>query len=300
MNSKQNDVDSSAIMVIELNDKNQNIISTVPGLVDVNNKIKQIVEDIKVADQQQQTDVSGVRPKRDQERDLATTAALFLSKQIVALATVTDDAELEQRARYLITDLSPLSKSAFISACNVLGGIAQAHLTALTPYGVTADTLTHYNGLVHNFETNQNTPQEAHRAVLQATDHLSDLFADLTKALTKMDKLVALLEFSDPDYFDNYQAARNVVFHHGSLMVKGQVKSAVNGLNLNGVHVQFMLNGKLVLEKLTGDAGGFYIKSIPEGTYTVSFSKIGYASQTITVHITNSDLVKIDITMTGL
>ena len=298
MNSKQNDVDSSAIMVTELNDKNQDIISTVPGLVDANNKIKQIVEDIKVADQQQQIDVSGVRPKRDQERDQATTAALFLSKQIVALATVNDDAELEQRARYLITDFTPLSKSAFISACNVLGGIAQTHLTALTPYGVTAETLARYNGLVQNFETNQNTPQEAHRAVLQATDHLSDLFADLLKALSKMDKLVALLEFSNPDYFANYQAARNVVFHHGSLMVKGQVKA--NGLGLNGVHVQFMLNGKLVLEKLTGDAGGFYIKSIPEGTYTVSFTKIGYASQTITVYITYSDLVKIDLAMTSL
>ena len=50
----------------------------------------------------------------------------------------------------------------------------------------------------------------------------------------------------------------------------------------------------------TAAGGGLSIKSLGEGNYTVTFSKIGYATQTLNVSITGDALNTIDVTLVKL
>ena len=81
-----------------------------------------------------------------------------------------------------------------------------------------------------------------------------------------------------------------------------------NGEPIKGVTVTFMpdgeplatmqvSNGEAVLSKTTADKGGFNIKSIPAGTYHVSFKKAGYTEQTMTVNVNDGELTVVDATL---
>jgi len=76
-------------------------------------------------------------------------------------------------------------------------------------------------------------------------------------------------------------------------MVKVLVTNALTGLGLPTVKVVFTLEGVLKLKKITTNGGGISIKTLEEGVYSVTLSKIGYITQTLSVNITNDKLNRI-------
>ena len=117
------------------------------------------------------------------------------------------------------------------------------------------------------------------------------------KTVGKIDLVVETLRFSNPPLYASYTDNRRIDTHSGSLTVKVKVIDQLTGTGVENVKVSFMLDGVLKLEKTTAAGGGLSIKSLGEGNYTVTFSKIGYATQTLNVSITSDALNTIDVMM---
>jgi len=81
------------------------------------------------------------------------------------------------------------------------------------------------------------------------------------------------------------------------LAIKGKITDAVTGAPLSGVNVSFVLDGAVKLEKTTADGGGFTVKTLSEGTYLVTASRIDYASQTLPVTVLANELCVINIAL---
>ncbi len=52
--------------------------------------------------------------------------------------------------------------------------------------------------------------------------------------------------------------------------------------------------------KKTADKGGFMVKSLAEGDYTVTISKSGYKEQTVTISITDGEMCELNIELTKI
>ena len=66
------------------------------------------------------------------------------------------------------------------------------------------------------------------------------------------------------------------------------LKAAANSNNGNG-------NGNDNIVKKTAAKGKFNIKSMPEGTYTVTITKPGYKDQVVTINVVSGELAKLDV-----
>ncbi len=80
------------------------------------------------------------------------------------------------------------------------------------------------------------------------------------------------------------------MYYTGSLTLKCEVTDATTGLALEGALVSFSLDGTVVLEKLTSKAGGFTVKTMDEGTYSVTVKRLGYVTQILTVNVLDVEL----------
>jgi hypothetical protein len=56
-----------------------------------------------------------------------------------------------------------------------------------------------------------------------------------------------------------------------------------------------MLDGVEMIQKTTYKAGGARIKSLNEGTYTVTVAKPCYITQTLTVPVTKNKLTQVEV-----
>ena len=63
----------------------------------------------------------------------------------------------------------------------------------------------------------------------------------------------------------------------------------------NGLLKSAAANGKDNIVKKTAAKGKFNIKSMPEGTYTVTITKPGYKDQVVTVSVVSGELAKLDV-----
>jgi hypothetical protein len=65
----------------------------------------------------------------------------------------------------------------------------------------------------------------------------------------------------------------------------------------NGLLKSAATNGKDNIVKKTAAKGKFNIKSMPEGTYTVTITKPGYKDQVVTVSVVSGELAKLDVVL---
>lgn len=132
------------------------------------------------------------------------------------------------------------------------------------------------------------------------------MFKTAETALANMDAAVEIVRVSQPAFYTGYKNARKVVETGiGSLAVKGLVTDAATGELIKGASLSFVLDGNgtkvksantaEAIVKKTAEKGGFNIKSLPAGMYTVTIKKVGYAEQVATVAVADDELAEVDI-----
>jgi hypothetical protein len=125
-------------------------------------------------------------------------------------------------------------------------------------------------------------------------------------ALANMDAAVEIVRLTQVNFYNAYHKARKIIYTGiGSLAVKGLVTDAATSEPLKGVRVSFSLNGaaakakgangKPYLVKKTAEKGGFNIKTLPAGIYTVTIRKNAYAEQVTTVAVSDGEMSELNV-----
>lgn len=189
---------------------------------------------------------------------------------------------------------------------------ASANATALVAYGVTAAAITALK-----------TAIDAFTVAIPSTTYIrtdkKDLMLKRQKyinacinSLLKVDALVEIIRTSQPTFYLQYKDARRVIQSATTLSLKGLVKDAVTGENISGVNIDLLPEAPQVaslraastesvsatsalLSKRTVGKGGFNVKNLPAGVYTISVSKYGYATQLQTITVNPGETTRLHV-----
>jgi hypothetical protein len=246
---------------------------------------------------QQGTDIRGLRTQKEVTKQSTGLKALDMSHRIEAYAKIKGDVVLAKKIHYTETDLLKSSDYEFISACTIICNTAEELGGELTSYNVTPELQADLVAGLAGYKAVVDAPKEGYTGKKQATNQISDLFATQGDVLDKLDAILELVRYTQPAMYAEYQDTRKVLYRSGSLTVKCEVTDAVTHAKLAGANVVFILDGETVLEKTTSAAGGFTVKSMDDGAYTVAVSRLGYVSQNLTVNVLNVEMTSIKVAL---
>ena len=129
---------------------------------------------------------------------------------------------------------------------------------------------------------------------------MDDDYVDADKLLAKLDALLKIIRYSDPNTYKAYKLARKTIgYGTRTIAVGGKVIDAGTKVGIKGVSVTF-LDGEGVslvpaVVKKTAAKGGFNVKSLDEGIYKLKLTKVGYVEQLINVTVNSDELCNIKV-----
>lgn len=173
----------------------------------------------------------------------------------------------------------------------VVQDIATAHLAALSVYGLSTAILDQQKAAVDAFTQAIPTAGHIRTDRKERIGRRDEYILVCMNSLSTIDALVEILRNTQPSFYFEYKSLRRVLRSISSLSLKAEVKNAHSGETISGVNVVILseeLNnskrGKkkapVKIKKRTLGKGGFNVKSLPEGSYTLSLNKYGYQSHT--------------------
>ena len=287
---------------------NAAITGTIPGystylpiIVTTNNQIQ-------TAKVQQENDESGNITAKNQIRATLITQTMDVIRKTVAYATVVNNSVLFEQVKYTESAVNKSSDSNLTSISQVVHDAANANAAALVAYGVTAANITTLQATIISFIAAIPKGRVGTTDGEEATQLLATLFKTLTDTWTKIDTLVEVVKVTQPNFYSEYQNVRKVISTGtGSFALQASAKELNNGEPIskatftfapsNGLLKSAATNGKDNIVKKTAAKGKFNIKSMAEGTYTVTITKPGYKDQFVTVNVVSGELAKLDVVL---
>ncbi len=257
------------------------------------------------AEQQKIDKKGGTSGKKQLAASLISIAADD-ARKLTAYAKFTNNPTLLGEVHITESEFKNFTDTDLKDYAQIIYDRAQTNIAALTTYGITAVTQTAFLAAINAYNASLSVPRVNTTVKSQATKQLVVLFATADAAIENMDAAVEIIRLSQPNFYNGYKTASKVInTSSGSLAAKGTVKDSITGEGLVGAMVKISPNDKTIILKLanekgelikrTSQKGGFNVKSLPEGSYTVTISKPGYKDQIVTMNITNGELTVLHI-----
>lgn len=297
MNAKQESNYGMYRRLADFLKKNEQVVMSLPDvkplIVTYNSNLFQISLLIR----KQETDISGLRVEKEQLKMQLLELGLDMSKRVIAYTKLHNNDGLFTEVNYTKGDLQKLSDESFVSACWVIHAAAERNMAVLEAYGVNNDSLLELHDAIEAFSKMIHVPKEAQTEKTLGTQKLGELFDSIASDTDKFDALIELLKRNNHDVYVAYLEARKVVQRHGSYMAKGQITDAATGEAIVGAMISFALNNETAFVKISAEGGGFLVKTMDEGIYTVTISKVGYVTQTVSIAVDFTKLAVIEVAL---
>ena len=308
MTSEQESRLSMYLVVNDYLTANATITRALPNYAGFNTAFNNSIASIQNFAEQQNFDKTGIAVNKGQSRSTLVLLTVDTSRKLTAFATFTNNQVLLNETKY---SESELKRSPDTSLRDIAQGVynrAQANLTALTTYGVTAATQTALQTAITAFVTAIPKPRLGITDKKQSTTQLVNFFKAADAALDNIDTVVEIIRITQPNFYNGYKSARKLIeMGNGSLSVKGFVIDAISGEPIKGASLSFVIGDNEVksrsakatevLVKKSAEKGGFNIKTLPAGMYTVTIQKNGYAVQTETIAVSDGELTELKISL---
>lgn len=244
-----------------------------------------------------ETDISAVRVDKQETKIELVDVLLQVCEGVRAYALVTGHRSMTLQVNFNGSELLKAMEERLVADCLMVYELGVGLNNEAEAYGVSQAVLADLKKKTELFSDVLHAPKDAQLERKRLTAQLDDLFEQQAVLLETLDALMELLKRSDAELYALYQDTRRVVYHGGSLMVRGAVTDAATKAALSGACVEFIQNSEVVLTKLSADGGGFSIKTIDEGVYTVRVSKLGYATQMVSLTVDDGKLAVIEVGM---
>jgi hypothetical protein len=185
---------------------------TIPALVAAVAEFKSHLDAI---DGYEQTRTSGTKGATKVKQDAKTAmlaSAVTIAGAVRAFASKTKDGKLFASVDFSAASLRAVRDAEIANVCQVIHNAANAHLTALADYSVTAPTLAAFQSQITAYADQATGPREKRSANRAATEMLKVEFAATERVLVEqIDGLLAAFETSQPEFFAGYRAVREVI-----------------------------------------------------------------------------------------
>ena len=254
-------------------------------------------------------ETTGITTDKTTKRNSMTDKALFMINRMQSYANVVTNPELLENIKYSASDLKKKRDSDVIGICNIVTAKANANVTALATYGVTAAMITELQAAITAYMAVLAKPKVAKSQTKTATENLAKLFKEADDILNqRLDLDIELFKATKPEFHSQYKTARMIVSLGGTpVSVLGSVTATGSGEPLKGVVFTFVPENNALMKaaghekvkpivKKSADKGRFRA-SLPENSYRVTVEKLGYKKQELTITVINGETTNLDITL---
>jgi len=260
------------------------------------------IEQIQNYGEAQRFDKSGLKVGKVQLINALILLTADSSRKMLAYARYANNQLLISETKYTESNLKNATDNELRDIAQGVYYRAQSHLTELAPYGITAETQTTFLNTIHAYVLAIPKPRLGRTERKQSTRQLAMAFAAAEAILENIDGTVDIVRIAQPNFYNGYKSVRRLITSgRSSLAVKGVVTDLLSGVPLKNAVLSFAPDGNgqmakpatpggALLIKITADKGGFNIKTLPSGIYSVSCSKSGYAAQTATLNVVDGEL----------
>jgi hypothetical protein len=265
------------------------------------------IPQIQLIAEQQKTSNKGFTDLKNTYKEAVIVATADYARKLGVYAKFTKDAVLTQKIKLNESKLRQAPDTSVRDYAQIVYDHAQNDLEALGTYGITAATQTTLLEAITAYNASIGKPGANRTVAGQTTRQLGNLFKIADAALENLDSAVEIIRLSHSDFYLSYKNARKVIgTKSSSLAVRGLITDALTDQPIKGVSLLFSQEtnkgfGKGArkavesLVKKTAEKGGFNIKSLPSGMYTVAVKKAGYADHMATVAIADGELTELNI-----
>jgi hypothetical protein len=274
---------------------NNAIVASVPAFQTAFNDFQDIFSSILETAQLESQNITGVAMDKTQLRTTVVESTINVAAAVYAYAISTNNNTLKERVNYSLTELSHLKDELLGPTCMDISQAANDNIANLAPYNITAAVLTDLNANIGQYMLSVSGPRNAvtQRATYKTT--IKNLFKDGDNILkNQMDKIALQFKTTNLEFYTTYFNNR-IILDAGTsaTQAEGIITQSGTETTISGVAVQVVGQSY----SATSDGSGNYKVKIPiPGTFSIKFSKSGFADKTIdNVEITLGQSTSLDV-----
>ena len=216
MNDRQNSKLNMGQRTLETLKRYEQLYINIPPMVAAVAELKDNITSIRdVQLEKVQVNVSAASlEKRAAERRMIEPS-VKMSNALYVIGFTTENKDLitlqgiSERSFYNATN------NAALTLARKILGIAQEYASELANYGIGTAEITALETAIKDYHTLIAKPMDSIGEKKQKTTNLVQLFASFDSIFyDKLDKLMVLFKTSQPDFYDEYKTARNIIFQN--------------------------------------------------------------------------------------
>ncbi|MDP4270105.1 MAG: hypothetical protein Q8909_08250 [Bacteroidota bacterium] len=245
---------------------------------------------------------SNASPATDKQEkyEVMIAQTMFAINRLWSYASTVGDTVLLAKLNYTESDLRKLRETAVGGVCSNVADLAEENLPQITEYGFSAELLAQLRQANADFNDVISAPKLAIVEQKNATEGMVPLFAKEDGILAnRLDKDIELLKNSNPDFYNQYFAARKIISSGSTTMaIKGKTTDKHDGSDIIGVTLTITDAGsaEAALVKKNKTAG-FSILNFKEGHFIATASKIGYKDALVPFTVVKGEMTTLVIEM---
>ncbi|MFT5469645.1 MAG: hypothetical protein ACI8UO_004767 [Verrucomicrobiales bacterium] len=212
MTDKEEDKLSMYYAVIAACAKHNTAWQTLPAFANGYGEFQTEVDAISAAAETQQAGITGAAKDKSARRQTMAESAFPIAASVQAWATLNDNATLAGRIAFTLSDFLYGRDTESEERARLVHTEAAAILASLADYGVTQQLLDNLLAAIDAYKTTLTAPRAAITNRKTATAAIKTGFANADTILRdRMDKIVPILEATQPAFVTDYRNARIIV-----------------------------------------------------------------------------------------
>jgi hypothetical protein len=201
-------------LVIRVADENPVSVKLIPKFEKGIAKLKVIVTEIGVLQPEQEKDISGITVEKNFSEEELTNLVVDIAGAVYSYADEKDDKALMKMVDYKASKVDGLDEADLIAAAGIVHAEALKIPEAdLLNEGVKAEDVTKLGTILKSYQDIKVTPRDAIIGRANVTLKLENEFKKASKLmLNSLNRLAPQYKQKDPDFYEKYKSARNVIY----------------------------------------------------------------------------------------
>lgn len=252
----------------------ETITEQMPGFGELFGKFSSEVEFLRQLKQKQRLNRTGYRMTKGNYRDIMVDLGFNTASRIKAYALAINDMVLWAEMDIKPYQFEKMRDSDVADSCMTIYEKGNELVSDLAPYGVTPEYLGKLKEAILDYNNYLPLPRASVVTKKEITATIKATFERIDGLLVQLDTLAIMLKFNEPTFYKKYFNSRKIVVSGGRVIgLRGYITSN-EGAPLEKVLV--------TIEELDGfvtytTAKGYYqFKNLPEGVFTVTYSRAGF------------------------
>ena len=277
--------------------ENPAILAKLPNGTKLLTALDNAIADIQANNLRQQESDAILREQLEELHKNLVNNIIATSRKMQAFADSKKSNALLKDIKFTKTDLANISDIELVQIAKKLHETVNLYLAELEKYELDAETQKTLLADITIYETTAPKLDNWQRDQKEITNILRINYKTADEIVSSIDKQVEIVHDSEPEFYKKYKTTRKVDVPADVVQLVAKITDAERGTGVPNATVTFTLNDSTAesIVKQTAEKGGFQIKTIASGIYTVKIQKIGYQTQTLTITLPGDEPYSLNV-----